>query len=266
MATSILGILNVTSDSYSDGGQFLDPALALEHGLRLAADGAAMVDVGAQSSHPDAADVPVRLQIERLAPVVAGLVTRGVRVSVDTHQPDVAQAMLRLGAHAINDITALRDARMLALLARSGCSVLLMHSTSSAARAERAAPEESDWIARLLAFFRERIDACERAGIVRSRLVLDPGMGFFLSRDPAPSFDVLRRVGELRALGLPLCLGVSRKSFLGVRPARGVQERGSATLAAELWCAEQGVEWIRTHDVRALSDALATRAAIRGDA
>jgi len=266
MATAILGILNITSDSYSDGGRFLDPARALEHGLRLAGDGAAMVDVGAQSSHPDAADVPVATQIDRLAPVVAGLVTRGVRVSIDTHQPEVAQAMLKLRAHAINDIKALRDERMLALLAHSDCSVILMHSTSSAARAERAAPAETDWIARLLAFFEERIATCERAGIARSRLLLDPGMGFFLSRDPSPSFEVLRRVGDLRALGLPLCLGVSRKSFLGVRLARGVQERGPATLAAELWCAEQGVEWIRTHDVRSLSDALATRAAIRGEA
>ena len=266
MATAILGILNVTTDSYSDGGQFLDPQVALAHGLRLAAEGAAMVDVGAQSSHPDAADVPVDVQVERLAPVVAGLVTRGVRVSVDTHQPEVASAALRLGAHAINDITALRDEGMLELLARSRCSVILMHSTSSAARAERVRPDESDWIARLLAFFRERIAACEQAGIARERLVLDPGMGFFLSRDPGPSFEVLRRVGELRALGLPLCLGVSRKSFLGVRTVRGVQERGPATLAAELWCAEQGVDWIRTHDVRALSDALVTRAAIRGEA
>ncbi|MBM3989268.1 MAG: dihydropteroate synthase [Planctomycetes bacterium] len=266
MAAAILGILNITSDSYSDGGRFLDPARALEHGLQLARDGAAMVDIGAQSSHPDAADVALETQIERLTPVVAGLLAHGLRVSIDTHQPEVAQAMLKLGAHAINDITALRDARLLALLAHSDCSVILMHSTSGAARAERSAPSEADWIARLLAFFEERIAACERAGVARSRLLLDPGMGFFLSGAPGPSFEVLRRVGELRALGLPLCLGVSRKSFLGVRPVRGVQERGPATLAAELWCAEQGVDWIRTHDVRALADALATRESIRGEA
>ncbi|MBM3990608.1 MAG: dihydropteroate synthase [Planctomycetes bacterium] len=266
MAAAILGILNITSDSYSDGGQFLDPARALEHGLRLARDGAAMVDIGAQSSHPDAADVAIETQIERLTPVVAGLVSHGVRVSIDTHQPEVAHAMLKLGAQAVNDITAARDARLLALLARSSCSVILMHSTSSAARAERSASSQADWIARLLAFFEERIAACERAGVARSRLLLDPGMGFFLSRDPRPSFEVLRRVGELRGLGLPLCVGVSRKSFLGARPARDVGERGPSTLAAELWCAEQGVEWIRTHDVRALADALATRASIRGEA
>lgn len=264
MATAILGILNVTSDSYSDGGRFLAPEAALAHGLALAADGAAMVDVGAQSSHPDAADVPVALQVERIGGVVEALVARGVRVSVDTHQVEVARAALERGACTINDITAARDPRMLELLAKSDCRVLLMHSTASAARAERTTIDSADWIERLLAFFRERIAACERAGIAQSRLVLDPGMGFFLSSAPEASFEVLRRVEELRVLGLPLCLGVSRKSFLGAALGRSVQERAAATLAAELWCAEQGVEWIRTHDVRALSDALRTRSAIRG--
>lgn len=265
MAACILGILNVTRDSYSDGGRFLEPERALEHGLQLVADGAAMVDVGAQSSHPDAQDVPEDEELARLEPVVAGLIGRGVRVSVDTYRPGVAQRMLALGAAAINDITAARSAGMLAVLARSDCAVILMHSTAAAPRAERADPGVVDWIARLEGFFRERIAACESAGVARGRLLLDPGMGFFLSSAPGPSFEVLRRVGELRRLGLPLCVGVSRKSFLGARLGRAVGERAAATLAGELWCAGAGVEWIRTHDVRALSDALRTLEAIRAE-
>lgn len=267
MATRILGILNVTPDSYSDGGRFLDVDRALEHGFRMVADGAAMIDVGAQSSHPDAADVPTKTQIERLEPVISGLAAKGVRVSVDTHQPEVARAALEFGASAINDITGARTPGMLGLLAGSGCGLILMHSTSREARAEKT-DERSftlDWIERLVLFFRERLAECERAGVDRERIALDPGMGFFLSGEPGPSFEVLRRLRELQAFGLPLCVGLSRKSFLGAALGRDVSERGAATLSAELWCAEQGVEWIRTHDVRALSDALRTRAAIRGE-
>ena len=202
MATRILGILNVTPDSYSDGGRFLDADLALEHGLRMVADGAAMVDVGAQSSHPDAADVPVRTQIERLEPVISGLAAKGVRVSVDTHQPEVARAALEFGASAINDITGARTPGMLGLLAGSGCGLVLMHSTSREARAEKAAERSFtlDWIERLMLFFRERLAECERAGVDRERIALDPGMGFFLSGEPGPSFEVLRPLTKSRPL------------------------------------------------------------------
>jgi dihydropteroate synthase len=266
VATRILGILNVTPDSYSDGGRFLDVDRALEHGLRMAADGAAMIDVGAQSSHPDAADVPTKTQIERLEPVISGLAAKGVRVSVDTHQPEVARAALEFGACAVNDITGARTPGMLGLLAGSGCGLILMHSTSREARAEKQERGFTlDWIERLTLFFRERLAECARAGVDRERIALDPGMGFFLAGEPGPSFEVLRRVHELRSFGLPLCVGLSRKSFLGAALGREVAERGAATLSAELWCAEQGVEWIRTHDVRALSDALRTRASIRGE-
>ncbi|MCC7012092.1 MAG: dihydropteroate synthase [Planctomycetes bacterium] len=264
MPTRILGILNLTRDSYSDGGRFMEPEVALQHARALRAAGAAMIDVGAQSTHPDAELVGVEEELRRLEPVVAALLAEGARVSVDTFEPLVMWRMLELGVHAINDVSALRTPGALEALSRARCEVILMHSSSSTARAETSARVSSDWIGRVRAFFEERITACERAGIARRRLILDPGMGLFLSSDPRPSFEVLRRLAELRDLGLPLCVGVSRKSFLGAELGRGVAERGAATLAAEMWCAQRGVEWLRTHDVRATSDALRTLAAIEG--
>lgn len=264
MTTQILGVLNLTRDSYSDGGRFLDTEAALEHARALWAAGATMIDVGAQSTHPEAELVGADEELRRLAPVVERLVAEGMRVSVDTFEPAVMWSVLELGAHAINDVTALRTPGALDALSRARCNVILMHSTSAQARARRDQVDASDWIARVREFFVERIAACEQVGIPRHRLTLDPGMGLFLSSAPEASFEVLRRIGELRELGLPLCVGVSRKSFLGTLLGRDVHERGAATLAAELWCARAGVAWIRTHDVRALKDALRVTAAIEG--
>jgi len=255
-AVQILGILNITRDSYSDGGSYFAPEGALEHARALRADGAARIDVGAESSHPDAEDVPADEEIRRMAPVVERLVAQGAEVSVDTCKPAVMRRMLDLGVHCINDITALREPGALAVAADSRCDVILMHSTSSRSRAERQTPGEIDWIARITEFFAERIDACERSGIARERLILDPGMGLFLSSEPGPSLVVLKRLDELRRFGLRLCLSPSRKSFVGALLGRAVGERGAGSLATEIWCAQHRVEWIRTHDVRALADAL----------
>src|SRR5688572_11174498 len=264
----ILAILNVTRDSYSDGGRFFpggafDPAPAVESALRMVADGASRIDVGAESTHPDSEDVPASEELRRIEPVVGELVARGAEVSVDTSKPEVMRRALELGASCINDVAALREPGALEAVAASRCDVILMHSTASSARAERGASAGGDWIDRIVRFLDERIEACERAGIARERLILDPGLGFFLSSDPGPSFAVLARLGDLRRrLGLPLCLSPSRKSFLGALLGREVGERGAASLAAELWCASQGVEWIRAHDVRPLADALAVLRAI----
>jgi dihydropteroate synthase len=258
----IAGILNVTRDSHSDGGLFLDPAAAISRGREMLGEGAAMIDVGAESSHPDAEDVPAGEQIRRLTPVVEALIADGARVSVDAYDARVVARMLELGVSCINDITALRDPRTVEVLRGSGASIVLMHSTSHAARAERSAAAGGDWPARIASFFEARIAALERAEIARERLILDPGLGFFLSSDPEPSLQVLRRIRELRRLGLPLLVSPSRKSFVGSVLGRGVHERGAGTLAAELWCAREGVDWIRTHDVRALADALRLTEAI----
>jgi len=258
-------VLNVTRDSFSDGGEWLDASAAISRAHELVAHGAARVDVGAQSTHPEAEVVDAAEELRRLEPIVRELVAAGVEVSVDTFRPDVMARALELGAACINDVTALRDPRAVEAVAGSACELIVMHSTSNEARAERAAVECDDWIERIASFFEQRLEELERAGVRRERTILDPGMGLFLSSEPRASFEVLRRIAELRArVGRPLCVGVSRKSFLGAAPARSARERGPATLAAELWCATQGVEWIRTHDVRAASDALRAWRAIVG--
>jgi len=258
---NLLGILNVTRDSFSDGGAYLDPAAALAHARRLVADGADFVDIGAESSQPDAHDVPPAEQLERLTPLVRTLKQEGVRISIDTHRPDVMRAMLALGVDVINDITALRDPAAVELLGHHTARVILMHSATGA-RARRDLAGDEGIVARILTFFEARITALTAAGIARERLILDPGMGLFLSSDPADSLRVLRGLDRLRSLGLPLCVCTSRKSFLGAiaggaGPARPLRERGAATLASEIYAVQHGVGYIRTHDVRALRDALA---------
>jgi dihydropteroate synthase type 2 len=259
----VIGIVNITRDSFSDGGRFLAPEAAIAHARQLVADGAAIIDVGAESTRPEAEVVRADEELARLRPVVEALRRAGVRVSVDTHKPEVMRDMLKLGAEIINDVTALRDPQAVAVLRDSPARVILMHSTSSEARAQRLDISPATIVERIADFFRKRIDELEAAGIGRQRLILDPGMGLFLGRDPAVSLTVLRNLGRLMALGLPLCISTSRKSFIGgVLSGRPVGQRGAGTLASELWAALHGVEYIRTHDVRALHDALTMWTAI----
>lgn len=256
----IIGIVNVTRDSFSDGGRFLAPEPALSHARQLVADGAALVDVGAESTHPDAENVPPEEEIARLTPVVRALHADGIRVSVDTYKPAVMRAVLQLGAAFINDVTALADPAAVAAVRDSAARVILMHSTTTGARAERRDVSAAAIVDRMVAFFERRVADLERAGIERGRLILDPGMGFFLGRDPAASLAALRGLDRIAALGLPVCVSTSRKSFIGavlgtpVAP-RSVEQRGAGTLATELWAVLHGVRYVRTHDVRALRDA-----------
>lgn len=261
----ILGILNITRDSFSDGGRFLDPARALEHAHQLVADGADIVDVGAESTHPDAEDVPAAEELARLTPVIQALKAEGARVSVDTYKAEVIRSVLACGVDYINDVTALRDPEAVTALRDSDVRVILMHSTASRARAERGGADDcksaATIVERVLTFFQRRIAELEAAGISRRRLVLDPGMGLFLGRSPELSLTVLRNLDRLAGLSLPLCISTSRKSFIGTAlgsptAPRPVAERGAGTLATELWAAHHGVAYIRTHDVRALRDAV----------
>ncbi len=264
----IVGIVNVTTDSFSDGGAFINPDVAIAHALRLCAAGASIIDVGAESTHPDAADVPDAVQIERLAPVVRELKADGITVSIDTHRPGVMAAMLELGADWINDVTALSDPDSVAVLRDSDARIVLMHAVRSPrraggpsrARAEAIETDADAIVPGIERFFRQRLDVLAEAGIEPDRVVLDPGMGFFLGRDPAVSLRVLRALPRLRALGRPLWVSTSRKSFIGqvlgtAGEPRPVDQRAAGTLATELWAASQGVEYIRTHDVGALADA-----------
>lgn len=259
-AVQILGILNITRDSFSDGGRHLSSETALAHARQLLADGAAIIDVGAESTNPDAEAVSPEEEIARLTPVVRVLKAEGAAVSVDTHKAAVMRAMIALGADFINDVTALRDPEAVAVVRDADTRVILMHSTAVTARAERQDVAAGTIVARVRAFFEQRLAELETAGIALSRLILDPGMGFFLGRDPAVSLAVLRNLPLLRALGRPVCLSTSRKSFIGAllgSPAqpRPVDQRAAGTLATELWALAQGVDYLRTHDVRALHDA-----------
>ncbi len=262
--TTLVGILNLTRDSFSDGGRFAAPEAALAHARQLAADGAGWIDAGAESTRPEAEQVPAEEELRRLEAVVPRLLAEGLRVSVDTWKPEVMGRMLELGAGMINDVRAFRTPGALEALRGSEALLVLMHSTSPEARARRGAWAGGDVVGSILAFFEERLEALARAGIERERAILDPGMGLFIASEPGPSLEVLRGLPRLRALGCPLYVCTSRKSFLGALTGRRVEERGAATLASELFAWRQGVEYVRTHDVRALADGIRVAEALEG--
>jgi dihydropteroate synthase type 2 len=259
--TKIFGIVNVTRDSFSDGGKFLDPDAAVAHARRLVADGADVVDLGAESTHPDSEDVSAEEELDRLAPVIRPLKADGIRISVDTYKPAVIRKVLDLGVDYVNDITALRDPESIAAVRGRDVKLIIMHSRAAAARAERAAADPATIVDEIIHFFEQRIAALTGAGIARQRLILDPGMGLFLGSNPEASLAVLRDLERLHRFGLPLLISTSRKSFIGAvlgstQTPRPVDQRGSGTLATEIWALMHGAAYIRTHDVRALRDAM----------
>jgi dihydropteroate synthase type 2 len=258
----LVGILNVTPDSFSDGGRFLEPAQAIAQARLLVADGAAMIDLGPASSRPGATAIAPDEEIRRMAPVLGTLVGDGIVVSVDSFQPETQRWALAHGAAVLNDIHGFPDPAMHPLLARSPCRLVVMHRI---ARETAALPTSSDVVlASIERFFTERVTTLEAAGIARDRLILDPGMGFFLSANPEVSLAVLRALPVLRArFGLPLLVSVSRKAFLRTLTGRDLPDIGAATLAAELYAAAHGADYLRTHDVRALRDALVIQDALR---
>ena len=265
------GIVNVTRDSFSDGGRFLRPEAALEHARQLLADGADVLDLGAESTHPDAEDVPADEELRRLRPVAEKLLERGATVSIDTCKPVVMRAMTALGVHWLNDVSGFRTPQAMEAAAAAPASVrfVVMFSRSQGPRAQRpdtAGPDAdaASVLGELRLFFAERLRTFAAAGIARERLVFDPGMGFFLGRTAAPSLEVLKHLSELRAFDVPLLVSVSRKSFLGEVTGRPVAERGPASLAAELWALRNGASFVRTHDVAALRAAWAVEQAIAG--
>jgi len=254
-----VGIVNVTSDSFSDGGRYLAPQAAVERALGLRADGADFLDPGAESTHPDAADVSAALEIDRLLPVVTELVRRGVpreAISIDTWKPEVMTRLLEAGAGIVNDVFALRASGAVDVIASAPhARVVLMHSACEAPRAIPTERPVEGIVPRIAEFFEERLDTLACAGVGRERCVLDPGMGFFLGAGPEASVRVLRGLRELERFGCPIYVSVSRKSFLGALTSRPTAERGAATLGAELFALTRGASWVRTHDVRALRDA-----------
>lgn len=261
----IFGILNLTRDSFSDGGRHLAMDQASAHAERLLQAGADVVDVGAESTHPDAEDVSAELELSRLVPVADVLVARGVAVSIDTRKPEVMAAMATRGVAWINDVDGFRAPASLAAAANAPRSVrfVVMFHRNASSRAERRDLGTDGLLADFEAFVQERRAAFATVGVTPSRLVFDPGMGFFLGRTASPSLHVLRHLPRLCAGCGPLLVSVSRKSFLGEVTGRPVAERAAGTLAAELWAARAGVAYVRTHDPAALRDGLAVEAAIR---
>jgi dihydropteroate synthase type 2 len=255
---ALVGIVNLTSDSFSDGGRFIDPRAAIEHGERLLGEGADWLDLGAESSNPAGQGVPEAEQIDRLRPVLQHFAARGARVAVDTHRPKVMRAALDLGAAMINDITAVADPAAVAVLAATDVPIVIMHARNAGARAQAQPGASSGIVAEVTDFFRARMAALAHVGIAPERLILDPGMGFFLGSNPEPSLAVMKGLAQLVAapgLGRPVYVSCSRKSFIGHVTGQPVDGRGPGTLAAELWALQAGVSYLRTHDVRAIAEA-----------
>jgi dihydropteroate synthase len=256
-----MGVVNVTPDSFSDGGRYLDPAAAVAHARALVDEGADIVDVGAESSRPGARGVSADEELSRLVPVLEGLSDLPVPVSVDTAKPEVMHAALRAGASMINDITALTAPGALDVVAPTGAAVSLMHMQGEP-RTMQKEPGYRDVVAEVAAFLEERVAAAERAGIARERIVVDPGFGF--GKTVAHNFELLRNLGRFTEIGLPVLAGWSRKSTLGTITGRSADDRLAGSLAAALLAVERGARIVRVHDVAATRDALAVLAALDG--
>ncbi|NGN69502.1 dihydropteroate synthase [Streptomyces sp. A7024] len=259
----VVGIVNITADSFSDGGRYLAADDAVAHARRLWAQGADLVELGPASSHPDAEQVGGAEELRRLAPVLERLVAEGVPVAVDSYLPETQRFAAAHGAACLNDIQGFPDPARYAELAASDCTLVVMHSVQRVGPATRVATDaEAVWWG-IERFFAERLAALTAAGIGRERLVIDPGLGYFLGAAPGPSLTALARVRRLKErFGVPVLVSPSRKSFLRAVTGRPPAEAGPATLAAELYAALRGVDYLRTHDVGALRDALAVFAAL----
>ncbi|HVC12174.1 MAG TPA: dihydropteroate synthase [Burkholderiales bacterium] len=250
----IMGVLNVTPDSFSDGGRFLDREAALAQARRMAEDGAAIIDIGGESSRPGAHPVSESEELARVLPVLAALSDLPVPISVDTRRPRVMREALAAGASMINDIEALSAPGALETVAATGCAVCLMHKRGEPATMQRE-PHYEDVVREVRDFLAQRIAAAQRAGIVRERLVADVGFGF--GKTGRHNLTLLRRLPEFRELGVPLLAGLSRKSTLGHITGRPVQDRLAASLAAALLAAQGGARILRVHDVAQTRDVLA---------
>jgi dihydropteroate synthase type 2 len=266
MRTFIFGILNMTEDSFSDGGRFLDPKAAREHARSLMADGADALDISGASSNPRSKEVPPEIEIARLKPIVALARKQGWPVSVDSFAAETQLWALKAEADYINDIQGFPDPELYPALAASKARLIVMHSVQGRGRAQKIDTDPQSIVGRVADFFEERTNALMAAGIGRERLILDPGMGLFVGTKPQVSLTILRRLGVLKsAFGLPILVSVSRKSFLRTLVGREIEDIGPATLAAELQAALHGADMIRTHEPRPLRDALTIWSHIAGD-
>jgi len=249
----VMGILNVTPDSFSDGGQFLDPEAAVEHGVRMAAQGAALIDVGGESTRPGSKPVPPAEQIRRIVPVIGALAERiDIPISIDTTDFEVARAALLAGASILNDITALSDARMAEVAVRQQVPVILMHMQGTPATMQ-AEPHYSDVVGEVCDFLVARAEKAVRLGIPRERIFLDPGIGF--GKTLEHNLLLLRDLDKLVATGYRVLVGPSRKGFIGKLTGREQPaDRVLGTAAAVAHCVAAGISVVRVHDVAEMVD------------
>jgi dihydropteroate synthase len=251
----VMGVLNITPDSFSDGGRYLDPAAALERAQRMIAEGADLIDVGAESTRPGAQPTPESAEMERIVPLVEKLAGASVPVSVDTRRPTVMRAAIAAGASMVNDVGALSAPGAIEAVAGAAepIAVCLMHMQGEPATMQRTA-SYGDVVAEVKSFLAARARACEAAGIARERIVLDPGFGF--GKTVAHNLVLLRELPRIVALGYPVLAGLSRKSTIGAITGREVGERVAGSLAAALAAVARGAKIVRVHDVRETVDAL----------
>ncbi|MCR4403998.1 MAG: dihydropteroate synthase [Candidatus Acetothermia bacterium] len=263
--TLIMGILNVTPDSFSDGGLYLEHEKAIAHGLKLVEDGADIVDVGGESTRPGADPVPLEEELRRVIPVIEGLRSASrVTISIDTYKAAVAEAALRAGADMINDISAMRfDPRMAEVVRKYDVPVVLMHMQGEP-RTMQANPHYNDLVGEVGAFLQERLSAAAAAGIAPERLILDPGIGF--GKTVEHNLELLRRLAELKRLGRPILIGPSRKSFIGRLSDLPPGDRLPGTIATVVLGIANGADIVRVHDVLEVKRAVQVAdAIIRGD-
>lgn len=257
----IVGVINVTPDSFSDGGQHATTQAAVAHGLRLVEEGADALDIGGESTRPGARSIAVDEEMARVIPVIERLAHEtGVPISIDTYKPEVMRAAVAAGAGMINDVYALRSEGALQAAAELGVPVVLMHMQGEP-RTMQDAPHYDDVVAEVRRFLADRIFTCELAGIEKSRLVVDPGFGFGKALEH--NLALLANIEAFSDLGVPLLAGLSRKRMIGQITGRAPDQRAAGSVAAHLLAAERGARLLRTHDVAPLRDALAVLAALR---
>ena len=258
----LMGVVNVTPDSFSDGGRFLDPQRAVAHARRLIEEGADLIDIGGESTRPGAQAVDAAEELRRVLPVLHELRDALVPLAVDTTKPEVMEAAIAEGASVINDVNALKSPCALDIVAPSGAGVCLMHMRGEP-RTMQVAPHYDDVVAEVRDFLRRQMDAAMASGIGRGRIALDPGFGF--GKTVGHNLELLRNLGQLAELGAPILVGLSRKSTLGAITGRPATERLAASVAAALLAVQHGARIVRVHDVAATRDALAVLAAVQGN-
>jgi dihydropteroate synthase len=249
----VLGIVNVTPNSFSDGGRYLDASQAIEHGLKLREEGADLVDVGGESTRPGAEAVPADEELRRVIPVVSALAREGVAVSVDTMKPEVMRAAIDAGCAVVNDVNAFRAPGAIDAVARGKVGVIAMHMQGTPATMQQA-PHYDDVVAEVASYLHDRARALEAGGVARDDIVLDPGFGFGKTLDH--NLALFRALPALAALGYPILAGVSRKRMIGEITGRPLAERAAASVAAALLAVQNGASLVRVHDVRETVDAI----------